>query len=148
MATLYTDVANVQNAPHVGDALNKASMAYGKVRVVQALIVLAAAAIGDLINVCKLRRGDVVIPDSQFMNAALGASTTLQLGDTDPAGADDDRYIPAASTAAAATVKVGHAAIANLPFEVTGDCWLQAKVGGAAATGRVVFTILIARAGA
>jgi hypothetical protein len=35
-----------------------------------------------------------------------------------------------------------------MPFAVTGDCWLQAKVGGAAATGLVKFQVFIVRAGA
>jgi hypothetical protein len=82
-----------------------------------------------------------------MLNAALGASTTIAIGDTDTSGSA--RYLEATATSSAARTEfpsVGK--IAGVPFTITQDCWLQAVTAGGAATGKVVFTVLIARAGA
>jgi hypothetical protein len=73
-------------------------------------------------------------------NATLGASTTFAIGDTDTGGCV--RYLEATATSSAARTEfpsVGK--IAGVPFTITQDCWLQAV------TGKVVCTVLIARAG-
>lgn len=148
MATVYTDVGTIQNAPHVGDSFNASQRVAGKVRRVTAIITFAAAQIADLINICKLRKGDEVV-NGVMINAALGASSTLAIGDTDPGGADDDRYLAATATSSAARTEFPAAAnVANIPFTITGDCWLQGKVAGGAVTGRTIFVIDILRAGA
>lgn len=146
MATLYTDVATVQNAPTPGSPLT-ASRNMGKVRIVNAVITFAAGQIGDIVNICKLRPGDEVI-GGWMINAALGASSTLQIGDTDPT-ADDDRYLTASSTSSAARTEFPLAAMtANFPYTIATDCWLQAKIAGGAVTGKTIFQVFIARAGA
>lgn len=148
MATVYTDVATIENAPHVGDSYATPQRLKGKVRRVTAVITFAAAGIGDLVNICKLRKGDEV-SNGVMTNAALGASSTLQIGDTDPSGADDDRYLGATATSSAARTEFPPAAqIANVPFTITADCWLQAKVAGGAVTGKTIFSVDILRAGA
>jgi len=147
MADLYTDVGTIQNAPHVGDAFNSAQRAAGKVRAVTAVITLDAASIADVIKICKLRKGDEVI-GGWVTNAALGASTTLNLGDTDGSGSAT-RYLDATATSSAARTEFPAAGkTANVPYTITGACWLQAVLAGGAASGKVIYTVLIARAAA
>jgi hypothetical protein len=147
MATVYTDVGTIENAPHVGDAYNTPQRNKGKVRRVTAVITFAAAGIGDIVNICKLRKGDEV-SNGVMINAALGASSTLQIGDDCPT-ADDDRYLAATSTSSAGRTEFPPAAnVALVPFTVTQDSWLQAKVAGGAVTGKTIFIVDILRQGA
>jgi hypothetical protein len=147
MATLYTDVATVQNAPHVGDSFNTPQRAAGKLRIVTAVITLASAQIADVINICKLRKGDEIVA-GYMTNAALGASTTLNLGDTD-AGGSATRYLDATGTSSAARTEFPASnKTANVPYTITDNCWLQSVLAGGVASGKVIFTVFIARAGA
>jgi hypothetical protein len=147
MATLYTDVGTIENAPHVGDAYNSPQRNKGKVRRVQAVITFAAGQIGDIVNICKLRKGDEVC-GGVMINAALGASSTLQIGDDCPT-ADDDRYLAATATSSAARTEFPATdRVALVPFTVTQDSWLQAKIAGGAVTGKVIFYVDILRQGA
>jgi hypothetical protein len=155
MADVYSNVATIQNAPHVGDSFNNPQRAGGKVRVVQASYEAAALAANDVIRVCRLRKGDEVLMNSFVMFDDLGTGTTLDIGDDDPldtGGAGDvDRYADGIDTAAAAAVFVFNdvtACIDKVPYTIQADCWLTAKNLGAAATGTLKFTIFIARAGA
>ncbi len=98
-----------------------------------------AAASGTVINLCKLPKG-VVVHDVVIDTEALGTSVTLAVGD----GADNDRYIAATAAATAGQIKMG---IGGKGYRVgtnEGDDVLTATVGGAAATGKIHFTVLYA----
>lgn len=94
---------------------------------------------GTVINLCELPEF-AVIHDVIVDTAALGASTTLAIGDN----ADDDRYIAASSTAAATTLRAGVGGKGYRIGTAEGDNLLTATVGGAAATGKIHFTVLYA----
>ncbi len=99
----------------------------------------SALASGEIINLCELPEF-AVIHDVIVDTAALGASTTLAIGD----GADDDRYIAASSTASATTLRAGIGGKGYRIGTAENDNILTAKVGGAAATGKIHFTVLYA----
>lgn len=97
-------------------------------------LAISNAQIGDKIRLTKVYAGTKIY-SAHFVNAALGASTTLSLGyefangelAAQPAG-----LIPATSTAAAGVVRSAIAPIV-LPY----DAYITATVGGAAATGQL-----------
>ena len=78
-----------------------------------------------------------VIHNIRMVNAALGASTTISIGDSASAA----RYLAATSTAAAAVVQM--AVQAGFGYKVTGttDNRIILTLGGAAATGLIVVQI-------
>lgn len=109
------------------------------VKVTSGDYVAAAAASGDVINLCKLPKS-AVIHDVIIDTEALGASVTLAVGDS----ADEGRYIAASTAATAGQLKAG---ISGKGYRIgtnDGDEILTAKIGGAAATGKIHFTVLYA----
>jgi hypothetical protein len=150
--SLYSDVATKEHTPDPSNMLSP-QRAGAKVYTVQAAIELAAAAADSEIAICRLRKGDEVLLNSFMSHDVLGVGTSMDIGDNDDTTAvDADRYVDGADTAAAADMiafkDVGAAAcIDKVPYTVQKDCWLIAKVLGAAATGTVKFTIFIARNG-
>ncbi|MGH8570472.1 MAG: hypothetical protein ACREXU_21325, partial [Gammaproteobacteria bacterium] len=57
---------------------------------------LAAAAVADFVKVALIPAGSVV-HDARFINAALGASTTVKWGYKEDGGTTDDAYFLAAT---------------------------------------------------
>lgn len=109
------------------------------VKVTSGDYVAIAAASGNVINLCKLPKS-AVIHDVIIDTEALGASVTLAVGDS----ADEDRYIAASAAATAGQLKAG---ISGKGYRIgtnDGDEILTAKIGGAAATGKIHFTVLYA----
>ena len=92
--SVYSDVATIENAPHVGDTFNNAQRLMGKVRVVQASYEMASTAANVEIAICKLRKGDEVLMNSFVMHDDCGTSgNTMDIGDDDDTtAADADRY--------------------------------------------------------
>jgi hypothetical protein len=120
----------------------------GKLRSLCAVFTFAGESAGEVIRVCKLRKGDEV-RKGVIVGAALGTSVTLILGDDDGGGADPDRYVEAtAHASAAATVFPAAAVITKVPYTVTADCWLTLTTAGGAANGKVMVIADILRAGA
>lgn len=149
MAEVYSDIATVEKTPTPGSPLVAAKF-HGKTRVVQASYEAAALAAASIINICKLRKGDIVLMNSFAMFDALGAGTSLDVGDNDSAGADADRYADGIVTTSAEVFQFNDVAacIDKVPYIVQNDCWLQATLLGAEGAGTIKFTIFIARAGA
>lgn len=87
---------------------------------------LDSVASGDIINVCKMQAGVTVI-GGQLINAALGSSTTIAVGDSDAA----DSLLVATSTASATAT-----ALKKLKTYAANDT-IKLTVGGATATGLV-----------
>lgn len=121
-------------------------------------ITLAAAAIADLVELARNVPWETVLDPHQcvFSNAALGASTTISIG--------DGGTYPAALMAATSTVSaakgvdamsavtignhfkplwalIGYASLAAAKA-VTPACTLYAKIGGGAATGLLTWQIM------
>jgi len=95
---------------------------------------LAAAQIGDKVRLNKVYAGTKVYW-SKLINAALGASTTVKLGFeyvNGEAGGNDAAFLPATSTAAAASTQG-----AGVPVTLAYDAYIIATIGGAAATGQI-----------
>lgn len=95
---------------------------------------LAAAQIGDKVRLNKVYAGTKIYW-SKLINAALGASTTVKLGFeyvNGEAGSNDAAFIPATSTAAAASTQG-----AGAPVTLAYDAYIIATIGGAAATGQI-----------
>lgn len=148
--TLYSDVATKENAP-AGSELLSAQRGDAKVRCVQAVAELAAAAANAEIAICRLHKGDEVLMNSFVMFDDMGVGTSLDFGDDDDSTAvDADRYADGIDTATAAGVFVFNSVVTcidKVPYTVQKDCWLIAKNLGAASTGTLKATIFIARAG-
>lgn len=148
--SLYSDVATKQNdpannemlAPQRGDA---------KLHAVQCEYELDAVAADTEIALCRLRKGDEVQMDSFIMFDDMGTDVTMDIGDDDDTdAADQDRYADGIDVATAAGTFVFNSVatcIDKVPYTVQKDCWLIAKVLGAAATGTLKANIRIARAG-
>lgn len=149
MPDVYSDIGTIQNAPHVGDAYNSASKEGGKIRTVLASYEADGLAADDVIGVCKLRKGDIVLPTSFVMFDDLGTGTTLDIGDDDGGTGDPDRYTDGLDTASAAAVAFLNdiGIIDKIPYVIQNDCWLTATNLGAAATGTIRFFVQIVRFG-
>jgi len=112
---------------------------FAPLKVVSGEYTAASTASGTIINLCQLPKG-AVVHDVIVDTAALGASTTLKVGDS----YDDDLYAAAASTSSAAQIKAGVAGKGYRIGTNAGDDLLIATIGGAAATGKIHFTVLYA----
>jgi len=98
----------------------------------------AAAAIGTVIHLGPLPKGAVVLPGSRIVHDALGASSTIKVGDNDSADEDDDRYAAAESTAAAGDIVLGQGGVIdNMPYKTSEECALVLTTAGAAITGTI-----------
>lgn len=96
-------------------------------------VTLASAASGDKVRLNKLYAGTKVM-SSHFVNAALGASTTVKLGFeyvNGEAGGNDAAFVAATSTASAARANTVAA-----PITLAYDAYVIATIGGATATGQ------------
>lgn len=121
--------------------LNRAPMnsAQGDLCAFTSSVVLAAAAIADVIEFAQMPAGCEII-DVQLVNDALGASVTLNAGykyvDSTVGAAAPAAFQAAASKASAAkTSSTAHPAIFNDPIIIT------STIAGAAATGKVTAII-------
>ena len=111
MATLYSNQKTKwsQNVPSEKIDTNELS---GKMRIAFADITLASAAISDVVELVNLPNGARII-DGYLTNAALGASTTLSVGNAaykNAAGttvnASATAYLAATSTSSAARTDI------------------------------------------
>lgn len=104
----------------------------------------ASSAIGTVVNIGVLRPGEVFLGGYLRLEATLGASSTLQVGDA----GDDDRYLAATASTAAGTIMITRAgASLGLGYknETSSDIPIVLKTAGAETTGRVDSLILKAR---
>jgi len=136
MTTVNSDTYTAQESEKI--ALDT-GIFNAELRVVSATYTASSTASGTVINLLRLPKGTVIHALAVDV-AALGASTTLKVGDGD----DDDRYIAATSTASATTLRTGIGGRGYVIGTNTGDDLLTATVGGAAATGKIRFTAFVA----
>lgn len=149
MATLYSNQKTKwsQNVPSEKIDTNELS---GRVRVAFADVTLASAQIGDIVELVNLPNGARII-DGYLTNAALGASTTLSVGNVAYKNAAGTvvvlaaaSFLAATSTSSAArtdifaTIALGAGSVVNanedgLPISIT--------LAGGAASGVVQIAI-------
>lgn len=135
MATLYAD----GTALHVGLEsrvnVNTEAADLKFVRKVYTLTGEEAAA--DVIRICRLKQGQIVLPTLSVVTSDGAATTlTVDVGDDDTHGvgaaADPDRYCDGANVAAANTRPLfsatGNPPAATTPYVVGADCWLTATL--------------------
>lgn len=132
MATVYSDIATVQNAP-TPSTLVEVGLLGGKVRYACAKYSGSDAA-GTVINLVKLPKGARILPISNLqIEAGQGATLSVKVGDNDAAGADDDRYL-AASVPGASAVNVVLGASALSLYKLQNEAWVQLTTGVVALT--------------
>ena len=149
MATLYSNQKTKwsQNVPSEKIDTNELG---GRIRVAFADITLASAAIGDVVQLVNLPNGARII-DGYLTNAALGASTTLSVGNAaykNAAGtvvnAAAAGYLAAVDTSAAArtdifaTIALGAGSVVNANED---GLPITATLAGGAASGVVQIAI-------
>jgi hypothetical protein len=136
-------MTTVNSTTYAAQAGEKIAVSQGvmntSLKVISGDYTAASLASGSIINLCKLPE-NAVIHDVIVDTAALGASSTVKVGD----GNDDDRYIAAASTASATTLRAGVTSKGYRVGANSGDNLLIATTGGASITGKIHFTVLYA----
>lgn len=105
---------------------------------------------GDIITVGPALPNGAILLGAVIRFDALGASTTLQLGDS----ADDDRYIPAASTSSAGALNFQSGTSGHIDNGYgyvigtnSGDNQLYVKLAGASGTGTIKIMVEYAARG-
>ena len=129
----YTKFAAPVPATYLGAEWN------GKVRATYDTYTFASEAIGTTVNVGVLKPGEVFL-GAILTNAALGASTTLQLGDA----GNTSRYIVATSTSSAGSITACAQTGIGYKNSTTADIPLYITTAGGTATGQ--FSIVIFKA--
>ena len=151
MATVYTDIGAVINAPTSATILETGVLT-PRVEVVTAIYtVTAALAANDVIKLFKAPAGAKVIPHlSQIDSDGVGATTcTLTVGDLDVTAAgvdasDNDRYGAALDVNAAGKDLLDSATrgvASNAPYALQSESWITATVAtltGTATASRVL----------
>lgn len=129
-----------------GSNLVESNLQYGKVRYIYDKYEAASLATASVIKMARLPKGAVVLPQSCIIHDALGSGVTLAVGDNDDTtAADADRYVEAASAAAAGVIQFNDAAscIDKMPYKVQKDCDLTITTANVS-TGTIQLHLLIA----
>ena len=137
MATLKGDNYTKQENPTSDNILSAGTLG-GRVRVLTDSITLAAAAINDVVKIGQDLHSGAIIVGIKVYNAALGASVTFDIGDSN----DEDRYIAAADGNTAGTKRDIASTGQNYKIGTnSGDSTILMKIEGGVATGAVKFRI-------
>lgn len=151
MATVYTDIGAISNAPTLSNRY-QGNKKFGDLHLVTAVYtVTAALAANDIIRIVKLPAGARIVPHlSQIDTDGVGATTaTLTVGDTDAQSdgtdaTDADRYGAALDVNAAGKDLFDGATrgvASNTPYALQSESWITATVAtltGTATAGRVL----------
>lgn len=130
----YTlELAGIKSSDHLGVERS------GKERFLLDTYEASALAIGQTIGIGKLKAGEVLL-DAAITVDALGASSTLSLGDAGSA----TRYMAAFSTVSAGCNRI--MAAGGVGYKVTADTELILTVAGGAITGTVKALVKIGNA--
>jgi hypothetical protein len=151
MATVYSNIATIENAPTPGTLMDP-NIVRGKVRVVSGSYAAASLAASSVVRLCKLYAGDVVLMGPSWFGTedTMGSGVTVKIGDDDDTtAADDDRYVAATALASAAIVQFNDAVtcINKRPYVIQKECWLIATFSAEEITGDLRFEVHIANAG-
>mgnify|MGYP001235017085 CR=1 FL=1 len=135
MASLIADNATKYATGPIGSNIVDQGYSKSGVRVMHDTYTFAAAAIADTLTVGEILPVGAVILRITLQNAALGAATTLSIGDAGSA----TRYSPAIATSAAASTLSS----LNMGRKVTGtsDTRIILTLAGGVATGAIAVSI-------
>ena len=129
MATVYSDVATIENAVDPSTQMAPGQVR-GKVRCVSFKYTAASLASASTIRVCQLYRGDQVKLGGSWIGSEdnLGSGVTLAMGDDDDStAADPDRYLEATALATAEIIQLNDAVavLSKVPYVIAKDgAWL------------------------
>jgi len=115
----------------------------GKLHTIVENYTFASAAIGTVVRVGRLNKGEVFV-SGQITGADLGSATTLQMGDLKAAGeavGDADRYL-AATVFTTANQKTDCNALAGRGYKATEDMIITVETAVEEATGRIDVVII------
>ena len=148
MASKYVSSLNGTLTPAVGDQPIASQSSRGMLRYIDELYEMdGTESDADVIYIARLYAGEKVLAQLSDIDIEVdlaGASTTLNIGDTDGSG-DQDRYATVLDASAAARVAFDetHKAAEHV---ITEDCWLTAKfavINTPAAAGQVRFRVVV-----
>jgi len=149
MATVYSTVATIENAPTPSTAM-EAGEVRGKIRSITGSYTYNTTASGTVVNLCKLYKGDQVKLGGSWIGSedALGSGCTIAIGDTDDTDtADADRYLVATDVAAAGDIVQFNdvaTCFTKVPYTIQKECWLTATdAGHATVVGDLRFEVFI-----
>jgi hypothetical protein len=101
---------------------------------------MSTTAQNDVIQMVKVAAGTTVV-DGYIVYDALGASTTVDVGDGD----DDDRWISAQATSSAGHTRFGEAGGTAFPRNYTSDDTIDITLEGGAGTGTITMVVFMTR---
>jgi hypothetical protein len=125
---------NITNMDAVPAVMASSAQVHGRIRVAYDSYEASALASGSDITIARLPAGAIVY-DVTIVHDALGASSTLKVGDS----SDDDRYIAAtASTAANGKIIMSEdGVIGGFGYENSSATDVLITTGGASITGTI-----------
>ncbi|MEI6278304.1 MAG: hypothetical protein WCQ16_02830 [Verrucomicrobiae bacterium] len=128
MATIKSTLADYQDNERL-DQRAPGSLLFGKVSFAQcSFTTTATTAAADVLRLCKLPAGAIVIPGLSFISTEdCGMDISLKIGDDD-ATPDDDRYSTAVSLATAGRIAFASGVAGANPFALVQESWIQAVV--------------------
>jgi hypothetical protein len=101
---------------------------------------MSATAQNDVIQMAKVQAGTTVL-DGYICYDALGASTTIDVGDGD----NDDRWISAVDTSSAGFTRFGEAGGTAFPVKYSSDDTVDLTLEGGAGTGTITLVLYCTR---
>ena len=142
MTAVSSDVATIEAAP-TPSTLMEHGLVRGKMRHVTAKYTCASLPTASTIRICRLYAGDRVLLNSYLFTEDLLTTNTLAVGDDDSVtAADPDRYMEAATAAAADVLQFNDfvTCVDKVPYTIQETCWLTCLTSGEA-TGSIQFEI-------
>jgi len=137
MATIQADNRTKADSPTSDNVLSPGTLG-GRVRVLTDQVTLAAEGNPATIEVGRKLQAGAIILGVELYNAALGAATTLDVGDSD----DPNRYLTIADANTAGWTKDLN--LAGVQYKVgtnDGDDEITITLGGGAGTGLVAVNV-------
>lgn len=101
---------------------------------------MSATAQNDVIQMAKISAG-VTVVDGYICYDALGASTTIDVGDGD----NDDRWISAVDTSSAGFTRFGEAGGTGFPVTYAAEDTVDLTLEGGAGTGTITLVLFCTR---
>lgn len=128
MATISTPLATAQATEKLATRALGTDLS-GDVRFAKCTYTTTATtAAGDVLRLCQLPKGAVVIPGASFIDTEdCGTGVSVKIGDADTI-ADDDRYSEAVSLSTKGRVAFANGVAGPNPHALASQAWVQAVV--------------------
>lgn len=130
MATVYTTLGTAQASELVRDRADGKVLS-GEVRFAQgSFTTTGTTAAGDVLNICKLPKGAVVIPGLSFIDTEdCGTDINITIGDD--IAPDADKYSTAISLATAGRIAFVSGVAGPNPVALTQEAWVTGTLADA-----------------